>query len=215
MFAPVARIQGVEPHSTAGGRRVHKAPFAHINARVGRCFGGSKHDKVTGAQLVSGYRLAPAGQGCDRSRRQNSRIVFVNVGNQAAAVKTRVGRVATPSVGCSYQADSVQGDIVGLVSIEPRSGFNSGRNRPGNRLLWRAAATVKNGQCEKQAPAHLGNDQPASLGAAAGGASSNSSNALQEGAHTACDLPSNLRVPSWLRKRCLPHRKHDMVDIPE
>ncbi len=36
----------------------------------------------------------------------------------------------------------------------------------------------------------------------------------QEGAHTICALPSNLRVLRAERWRCLPHRKHDMVLMP-
>ena len=41
-----------------------------------------------------------------------------------------------------------------------------------------------------------------------------SSSALHEGEHTACDLPSTLRVPICERGRCLPHMKHDMVAEP-
>ena len=40
------------------------------------------------------------------------------------------------------------------------------------------------------------------------------SSSLHEGAHTACDLPSTLRVPINERARCLPHMKHDMVAAP-
>ena len=40
------------------------------------------------------------------------------------------------------------------------------------------------------------------------------SNALQEGAQTACDLPRILRVLSSVRARCLPQRKHDMLAVP-
>ena len=40
---------------------------------------------------------------------------------------------------------------------------------------------------------------------------SEASNSLQLGAHTAWGLPSRRRVLSWLRWRCLPHRKQDMV----
>lgn len=42
-----------------------------------------------------------------------------------------------------------------------------------------------------------------------------SSAALQEGEHTAWDLPSILRVTICERARCLPHRKHDMVAAPK
>ena len=45
--------------------------------------------------------------------------------------------------------------------------------------------------------------------------SSASSSALQEGEHTAWDLPSTLRVPIIERARCLPHMKHDMVAAPK
>jgi hypothetical protein len=44
---------------------------------------------------------------------------------------------------------------------------------------------------------------------------SNSSKPLQEGAQTACALPSTLRVPIIERGRCLPHMKHDMVALPK
>ena len=45
-------------------------------------------------------------------------------------------------------------------------------------------------------------------------AASISSMALQLGAHTACALPSTLRVFISERVRCLPHRKQDMVALP-
>jgi hypothetical protein len=35
------------------------------------------------------------------------------------------------------------------------------------------------------------------------------------GEHTACDLPISLRVTISERGRCLPHKKHDMVELPE
>ena len=38
-----------------------------------------------------------------------------------------------------------------------------------------------------------------------------SSSALQEGAHTVCDLPSTRRDRNWARGRCLPHKKQDIV----
>ena len=40
---------------------------------------------------------------------------------------------------------------------------------------------------------------------------SEASSSLQLGAHTAWGLPSSRRVFNWLRCRCFPHRKHDMV----
>ena len=40
------------------------------------------------------------------------------------------------------------------------------------------------------------------------------SSSLHDGAHTACDLPSTLRVPISERARCLPHIKHDIVAAP-
>jgi hypothetical protein len=42
-----------------------------------------------------------------------------------------------------------------------------------------------------------------------------SSRALQEGAHTAWDLPSTFLVVMSERARCLPHKKHDMVAPPK
>ena len=41
-----------------------------------------------------------------------------------------------------------------------------------------------------------------------------SSSALQDGAQTACDLPSIFLEIIWDRARCLPHRKHNMVAAP-
>jgi len=41
-----------------------------------------------------------------------------------------------------------------------------------------------------------------------------SSSALQDGEHTACDLPKIFLDTIWDRARCLPHRKHDMVAAP-
>lgn len=41
------------------------------------------------------------------------------------------------------------------------------------------------------------------------------SSSLHDGAQTACDLPSTLRVVIWERGRCLPHKKHDMVAPPK
>lgn len=41
-----------------------------------------------------------------------------------------------------------------------------------------------------------------------------SSAALQDGEHTACDLPRILRDTICERARCLPQRKHDMVAAP-
>lgn len=41
-----------------------------------------------------------------------------------------------------------------------------------------------------------------------------SSSALQDGAHTAWDLPRILRELNWERGRCLPHKKHDIVAAP-
>ncbi len=41
-----------------------------------------------------------------------------------------------------------------------------------------------------------------------------SSAALHDGEHTACDLPSILRVTICERALCLPHKKHDMVAAP-
>lgn len=41
-----------------------------------------------------------------------------------------------------------------------------------------------------------------------------SSSALQEGEHTACDLPRIFLEIIWDRARCLPHKKHDMVAAP-
>ena len=40
-----------------------------------------------------------------------------------------------------------------------------------------------------------------------------SSMALQDGEHTACGFPMNLRVAIKDRMRCLPHRKHDIVEV--
>jgi len=65
------------------------------------------------------------------------------------------------------------------------------------------------GVLRKQVPASLqirlnSDDQPAAA----------SSAALQEGEHTAWDLPSILRVTICERARCLPHRKHDIVAAP-
>lgn len=42
-----------------------------------------------------------------------------------------------------------------------------------------------------------------------------SSNALQDGEHTAWDLPSTFLVVMSERARCLPHKKHDMVAPPK
>jgi hypothetical protein len=42
-----------------------------------------------------------------------------------------------------------------------------------------------------------------------------SSSALQEGAHTAWDLPKTFRVVINERALCLPHKKHDMVAPPK
>lgn len=60
------------------------------------------------------------------------------------------------------------------------------------------------------------NTQPAAAAAAAAAAASSSasSSALHEGAHTAWDFPSTLRVPINERARCLPHIKHDIVAAP-
>lgn len=41
-----------------------------------------------------------------------------------------------------------------------------------------------------------------------------SSSALQDGEHTACDLPKIFLEIIWERARCLPHKKHDMVAAP-
>ena len=41
-----------------------------------------------------------------------------------------------------------------------------------------------------------------------------SSSALQEGAHTACDLPRIFLETICERARCLPHMKQDMVAAP-
>jgi hypothetical protein len=41
-----------------------------------------------------------------------------------------------------------------------------------------------------------------------------SSSALQDGEHTACDLPRIFLEIIWDRARCLPHKKHDMVAAP-
>lgn len=38
---------------------------------------------------------------------------------------------------------------------------------------------------------------------------------LQLGEQTNCALPSKRRLLSWLRGRCLPHRKHDIVAAPK
>jgi hypothetical protein len=48
----------------------------------------------------------------------------------------------------------------------------------------------------------------------AGGQLLASSSALQDGAQTACALPSTLRVPMSERALCLPHKKQDMVAPP-
>ena len=37
---------------------------------------------------------------------------------------------------------------------------------------------------------------------------------MQDGEHTACDLPRTFRVVINERARCLPHKKHDMVAPP-
>ena len=42
-----------------------------------------------------------------------------------------------------------------------------------------------------------------------------SSSALQDGEHTACDLPRIFLEIIWDRARCLPHKKHDMVAAPK
>ncbi len=42
-----------------------------------------------------------------------------------------------------------------------------------------------------------------------------SSSALQEGEHTAWDLPRIFLETIWERARCLPQRKHDMVAAPK
>lgn len=36
---------------------------------------------------------------------------------------------------------------------------------------------------------------------------------LHDGAHTTCDFPMNLRVVMVERTRCVPHKKHDMVEV--
>ena len=42
-----------------------------------------------------------------------------------------------------------------------------------------------------------------------------SSSSLQDGAQTACALPSTFLVPIMERGRCLPHMKQDMVALPK
>ena len=42
-----------------------------------------------------------------------------------------------------------------------------------------------------------------------------SSNSLQLGAQTGCDLPNSFLDLSMARGRCLPHKKHDMVAAPK
>lgn len=37
---------------------------------------------------------------------------------------------------------------------------------------------------------------------------------MQEGEHTACDLPKIFLEIIWERARCLPHKKQDMVAAP-
>ena len=39
--------------------------------------------------------------------------------------------------------------------------------------------------------------------------------AVQEGAHTVCDFPMSFLVVMLVLGRCLPHKKHDIVDVPK
>jgi hypothetical protein len=51
--------------------------------------------------------------------------------------------------------------------------------------------------------------------AAAAANSSASLAALQEGAQTVCDFPMSFLVVMLVLGLCLPHRKHDIVEVPK
>jgi hypothetical protein len=81
-----------------------------------------------------------------------------------------------------------------------------------NQVLAKSANS--DGEIGEPARLQVTDAAAAAAADAAAAASSASSSPLQEGEHTAWDLPSTLRVPIRERARCFPHMKHDMVAAP-
>jgi hypothetical protein len=105
----------VQPDFAAGRRGVNKATTADINAGMGCDVVLGEQHQITRAKVVTGHRVTPIAQLGHSARWRHANAGFVNVGNQAAAVKATVGRIAAIAVRGSDQTQGINADVVGLL----------------------------------------------------------------------------------------------------
>ena len=104
-----------QPDFAASGRGMHKAAFTHINAGMGWHIVLRKKHQIARAKIVLWHWVSPIAQLGHGAWRHNAGTGFENVGNQAAAVKTTVRRVAAIAVRGSNQAKGVNSDVISLL----------------------------------------------------------------------------------------------------
>jgi len=93
---------------------MYKAAITHINAGMAGCVAFAKHHQVARAGLAGADGLCPSAQLRHGAWWRFAHLMAVHIANQAAAVKARVWRVAAIAVGGAHQAQSVDGNAVGL-----------------------------------------------------------------------------------------------------
>ncbi|MEY4138993.1 MAG: hypothetical protein RLZZ371_1175 [Pseudomonadota bacterium] len=100
-----------------------KAPLTHINAGMGSHITLGKKDQITRADVVAGDGLTPKLHLFNGTRWHNPGPGLVNMGYQAAAIKARVGRVATVAVWRANQTNGIERHIAGKRWRKPRRNF--------------------------------------------------------------------------------------------
>ena len=94
---------------------MNKATRADINAGVGNGICFPKQHQVSGTHIAIRYRLTPALQFRNRTRRHDATSCLVNVADKTTAIKAGVRGVAGVAIRRADKADGIDGDVACML----------------------------------------------------------------------------------------------------
>lgn len=100
---------------------MNKAPFAYVDAGMGGCPLGPEKDQVAGPNPIKRNAYPGELQSGHAARQANATGRFINVPNQAAAVKPRFRCIAAVAIRSPDQIKCVKGRFLGLLGSKPGS----------------------------------------------------------------------------------------------